>query len=169
MSADNYKESQSYGLNAHTGLDLVKQNMTVDDDADLYSFADIYAAVEGDGASVSGFADNATVAELKNIFENGRIQFVSAEGLATSQDNYVGDDAENVGLERNKTLAYNRARTVIQWLRDSGAFKSIGRNSFSLNALTDPIGIVNDKSTRGLNAKLNRCVKVRINYVIEKQ
>ena len=169
MSADNYKESQSYGLNAHTGLDLVKQNMTVDDDADLYSFADIYAAVEGDGASVSGFADNAAVAELKNIFENGRIQFVSAEGLATSQDNYVGDDAENVGLERNKTLAYNRARTVIQWLRDSGAFKSIGRNSFSLNALTDPIGIVNDKSTRGLNAKLNRCVKVRINYVIEKQ
>ena len=169
MSADNYKESQSYGLNAHTGLDLVKQNMTVDDDADLYSFADIYAAVEADGASVSSYADNATVAELKNIFENGRIQFVSAEGLATSQDNYVGDDAENVGLERNKTLAYNRARTVIQWLRDSGAFKSIGRNSFSLNALTDPIGIVNDKSTRGLNAKLNRCVKVRINYVIEKQ
>ena len=169
MSADNYKESQSYGLNAHTGLDLVKQNMTVDDDADLYSFADIYAAVEADGSSVSSYADNATVAELKNIFENGRIQFVSAEGLATSQDNYVGDDAENVGLERNKTLAYNRARTVIQWLRDSGAFKSIGRNSFSLNALTDPIGIVNDKSTRGLNAKLNRCVKVRINYVIEKQ
>ena len=169
MSADNYKESQSYGLNAHGGLDLVKQNMTVDDDADLYSFADIYAAVEADGASVSSYADNATVVELKNIFENGRIQFVSAEGLATSQDNYVGDDAENVGLERNKTLAYNRARTVIQWLRDSGAFKSIGRNSFSLNALTDPIGIVNDKSTRGLNAKLNRCVKVRINYVIEKQ
>lgn len=169
MSADNYKESRSYGLNAHTGLDLVKQNMTVDDDADLYSFADIYAAVEGDGASIAEYADNATVTELKNIFENGRIQFVSAEGLATSQDNYVGEDAENVGLERNKTLAYNRARTVIQWLRDSGAFKSIGRNSFSLNALTDPIGIVNDKSTRGLNAKLNRCVKVRINYVIEKQ
>lgn len=168
LSADNYKESTSYGLNAHSGLDLVRQNMTLDDDADLYSFADIYAAVEGNGGYIAGYADDSTVAELKNIFENGRIQFVSAEGLATSQDNYVGEDAENVGLERNKTLAYNRARTVIQWLKDSGVFRNIGRNSFSLNALTDPISIVNDKSVRGLNAKLNRCVKVRINYVIEK-
>lgn len=169
ISADNYKESTSYGLNAHSGLDVVKQNMKLDDEADLYSFADIYAAVEGDGGYISGFADTTTVAELRNIFKNGRIQFVSAEGLATSQDNYVGEDAENVGLERNKALAYNRARTVIQWLKDSGVFKNIGRNSFSLNALTDPISTVNDKSTRGLNAKLNRCVKVRINYVIEKQ
>ena len=168
VSKDNYKESASYGLNAHSGLDLVRQNMTLDEDADLYSFADIYAAVEGEGGYISGFTDNSTVAELKNIFENGRIQFVSAEGLATSQDNYVGEDAENVGLERNKALAYSRARTVIQWLKDSGVFKNIGRNSFSLNALTDPVSVVNDKSTRGLNAKLNRCVKVRINYVIEK-
>lgn len=169
MSADNYKESTSYGLNAHSGLGVVKQNMKLDGEDDLYSFADIYAAVEGDGGYISEFTDTATVTELKNIFENGRIQFVSAEGLATSQDNYVGENAENVGLERNKTLAYNRARTVIQWLKNSGVFKNIGHNSFSLNALTDPISIVNDKSTRGLNAKLNRCVKVRISYVIEKQ
>ena len=169
MSADNYKESESYGLNANAGLGLVRQNMTFDDDADLYSFADVYAAIEGDGGSLAGCTDSTTVAELKNIFENGRIQFVSAEGMATSQDNYVGEDAENVGIERNKALAYNRARTVIQWLRDCGAFKGIGRNCFSLNALTDPISTVTDKSTRGLNAKLNRCVKVRINYVIEKQ
>lgn len=169
MSADNYKESTSYGLNAHSGLGVVKQNMKLDGEDDLYSFADIYAAVEGDGGYISEFTDTATVTELKNIFEHGRIQFVSAEGLATSQDNYVGENAENVGLERNKTLAYNRARTVIQWLKNSGVFKNIGHNSFSLNALTDPISIVNDKSTRGLNAKLNRCVKVRISYVIEKQ
>lgn len=169
MSADNYKESTSYGLNAHSGLGVVKQNMKLDGEDDLYSFADIYAAVEGAGGYISEFTDTATVTELKNIFENGRIQFVSAEGLATSQDNYVGENAENVGLERNKTLAYNRARTVIQWLKNSGVFKNIGHNSFSLNALTDPISIVNDKSTRGLNAKLNRCVKVRISYVIEKQ
>ena len=168
VSKDNYKENASYGLNAHSGLDLIRQNMTLDEDADLYSFADIYAAVEGEGGYISSFTDNATVAELKKIFENGRIQFVSAEGLATSQDNYVGEDAENVGLERNKALAYGRARTVIQWLKDSGVFKNIGRNSFSLNALSDPVSTVNDKSTRGLNAKLNRCVKVRINYVIEK-
>ena len=169
LSADNYKESTSYGLNAHGGLNLVKENMAIDNEADLYSFADVYAAIEGNGGVLSASTNPETVAELKNIFENGRIQFVSAEGLATSQDNYVGDDAENVGLERNKTLAYNRALTVIQWLKDSGVFRNIGRDGFSLNALTDPIGIVNDDSTRGLNAKLNRCVKVRINYVMEKQ
>lgn len=46
MSGDNYKESTSYGLNAHAGLGLVKENMKPDTDAELFSFADIYAAIE---------------------------------------------------------------------------------------------------------------------------
>ena len=163
MEAGNYKESESFGLNAHQGLDIVRRSMTVDPEAELYSFADVYAAIEG---GTTG-ADTAAVGKLRRIFTEGRIQFVSAEGLATSQDNFTGNDAESVGLERNKTLAYNRARTVIQWLRDSGSLRNIAPGSFSLNALSDPIATVSDKSTRGLNAKLNRCVKVRISYVID--
>ena len=165
MEADNYKESESFGLNAHQGLDIVRRSMTIDPESQLYSFADVYAAIEGNATG----ADTAAVAKLRRIFAEGRIQFVSAEGLATSQDNFTGRDAESVGQERNKTLAYNRARTVIQWLRDSGALRNIAPGSFSLNALSNPIANVSDKSTRGLNAKLNRCVKVRISYVIDKK
>lgn len=168
MRGDNYKESASYALNAHTGLGLVKENMRMDSESDLYSFADIYAAVEGEGAYIGQFADAEAVKELQKIFNEGRILHVQAEGLATSQDNYTREDAEAVGLERNKTLAHNRAYSVIKWLKGNDKFKKVVGSDFSLNALTDPIGIVNDKSTQGLNAKLNRCVKVKIHYVVEK-
>jgi len=168
LSDDNYRESTSYGLNAHRGLDMVKKNMKTSADASLYSFADVYAAIEGNGGYVAQAADEATVKELNDILQKGRILYVQAEGLATSQDNYVGENAENIGLERNKTLAYNRAYTVIKWLRGNAMFKNVSNNDFSINALTDPIVTVNDKSTQGLNAKLNRCVKVRIHCVIDK-
>lgn len=168
LSDENYRESTSYGLNAHTGLNTIKKNMKVSADAALYSFADIYAAIEGNSGYVAQAADESAVKELDYILKEGRILYVQAEGLATSQDNYIGENAENVGLERNKTLAYNRAYTVIKWLRGNAMFKNVQNNDFSINALTDPIVTVNDKSTQGLNAKLNRCVKVRIHCVIDK-
>ena len=168
LSADNYKESESYGLNAHAGMDVVKQHMQLDSDMQLYSFADFYAALEGNEGCVAQAADSASVNELSEILKNGRILFVQAEGLATSQDNYTGADADNVGKERNKTLAFNRAYTVVKWLKGNDLFKNVIGSDFAINALTDPIATVDDKSTRGLNAKLNRCVKVRIHCVIDK-
>lgn len=168
LSGDNYRENASYSLNAHAGLDLVKQNMKVDEGTDVYSFADVYAAIEGDGGIMAQAADANTVARLNEILSQGRILYVMAEGLATSQDNYTGRDADKVGEERNKTLAYNRALTVTKWLRGNAKFSRAVQGDFALNALTNPIVTVNDKSTQGLNAKLNRCVKVRIHYVIDK-
>ena len=168
LSDENYRESASYGLNAHAGLDVVKKNIKIEDHTALYSFADVYAAIEGNSGYVAQAADEAAVKELAEVLKQGRILYVQAEGLATSQDNYIGENAENIGLERNRTLAYNRARTVIKWLRGNAMFKNVSNNDFSINALTDPIVTVNDKSTRGLNAKLNRCVKVRIHCVIDK-
>ena len=167
LSGDNYKETASYALNAHDGLEVVKQNMKADPESDTYSFADVYAAIEGEGGYVGACADSATVRAIKDIFENGRILYVQAEGLATSQDNYTGADAANIGHERNKTLAFNRAYTVVKWLKGNENFRKVVGNNFSLNALTDPIATVTDESTRGLNAKLNRCVKVKVHYVIE--
>ena len=167
LSGDNYKETASYALNAHDGLEVVKQNMKADPESDTYSFADVYAAIEGEGGYVGACADLATVRAIKDIFENGRILYVQAEGLATSQDNYTGADAANIGHERNKTLAFNRAYTVVKWLKGNENFRKVVGNNFSLNALTDPIATVTDESTRGLNAKLNRCVKVKVHYVIE--
>lgn len=168
IGADNYKESRSFSLNAHDGLKTIKQNMKTDDMAELFSFADVYAAIEDEGVNVAQAADKTSVKKLNDIFTQGRILYVVAEGLATSQDNFTGKDAENVGLERNKSLAYNRALTIVNWLKGNELLKNAPDNVFAVNALVDPIVNVTDKSTRGLDAKLGRCVKVRIHYAIDK-
>ena len=71
-------------------------------------------------------------------------------------------------MERNKTLAYNRAYTVVNWLKGNEKFRNVSNNVFAVNALVNPIVKVDDKSVQGLNSKLGRCVKVRIHFVIDK-
>ena len=95
-------------------------------------------------------ADAEAVKAIRRILTEGRIHYVQAEGLATSQDNYIGANAEDIGRERNKTLAYNRAYTVIKWLKGNENFAKVVGNNFSLNALTDPIAIVTDKAREAL-------------------
>ena len=168
LRRDNYKENVSYALNAHAGLNTIRQNVAVDESYDLYSFADVYAALEGNEGYISRYADKETVDTIKEILEKGEILHVSAEGVATSQDNWTGEDAEVVGLTRNRTLAYNRALSAIKWLQNSGKFKNVKREDFSINALAEPIGIVNDASTQGLKAKLNRCARIKVQYIIKK-
>ncbi len=167
LSEDNYKESQSFALNAHAGLDRVKSHMQTDADADLYSFADVYAAVEDKAGNVASSIDAEAVSKLQQIFSKGRILYVLAEGLATNQDNYIGENAADVSLERNKQLAFNRAYTVINWLKSNAKFRGVSGDSYAVNALSNPVSTVDDKSVLGLNAKLNRCVKVRIHYAID--
>ncbi len=169
LSRDNYREDTSYCLNAHAGLDIVKANMDNDGDTDVYSFADVYAAIEGDEGYIARYADSATVEEIRHILTEGKILLVQAEGVATSQDNYTGANAEQVGYTRNRELSFNRAWSAIKWLRESGHFEGVKRENFVINTLTDPISTVDDKSTRGLNAKLNRCARVRITYMIKKK
>ena len=122
--------------------------------------------MEGNTGYISQYADAEAVKELQKIFSEGNILHIQAEGLATSQDNYIGEDAENVGINRNKTLSFNRAMSAIEWLKGNPNVK-VSDDKYSINALAEPIGKVDDKSTQGLNAKLNRCVKVQIQYIIK--
>lgn len=165
LSRDNYKESTSYSLNAHAGLTTVRENMPMEEGTVLYSFADVYAALVGDEGYISQFCDRQAVDAIRDILENGQIIHVQAEGLATSQDNYTGANAEAVGLDRNRTLSHYRALSAIKWLRESGKFGELKQGDFSINVLSEPIGRVDDKSTRGLKAKLNRCARITIKYV----
>ena len=165
LSRDNYKETTSYGLNAHAGLSTVRENMPLEDGTTLVSFADVYAALVGDEGYISQFSDRQAVDAIRDILENGRIIHVQAEGLATSQDNYTGANAEAVGLDRNRTLSHYRAFSAIKWLRESGRFGELKQGDFSINVLSEPIGRVNDKSTRGLKAKLNRCARITVKYI----
>jgi len=165
LSADNYKETTSYALNAHAGLPTVRENMPLEEGTALYSFADVYAALEGNEGYISTYADSQAVETIKDILENGQILHVQAEGLATSQDNYTGENAVEVGLNRNRALSHYRAYSAIKWLRESGMFGNLLPGDFSINVLSEPIGRVDDRSTRGLKAKLNRCARVTIKYI----
>lgn len=165
---DNYMESASFGLNAQRGLNLVRENMDVDRNDILVSFADVYAAMTSNEGYISQFTDSTTVAEIRRIFEQGTITMIQAEGLATSQDNYTGENAAQVGKERNTALSMHRAQTVISWLKTKDRLHDISSQIFMVGSMQHGnIRTVTDKSTRGLNAKLNRCVKVRIHYMLK--
>ena len=165
LSSDNYIESQSFGLNAHSGLETVRKYMDLDATDELVSFADVYAALTANEGYVSRFTDEATVRHIREILDQGAILLIQADGLATSQDNYSGENAGRVGQERNAALADNRANTVISWLTADPRMKDVRSQSFIFNNKGD-IRTVTDPSVQGLNAKLNRCVKVRIRYMI---
>lgn len=166
-SEDNYKETNSYQLNAHAGLGTVRQYLKVDNSDEFVSFADVYAAMTSNNGYIAKYADAGTVARIKNILENGTITMIQAEGLATSQDNYSGADAAQVGLQRNNALSQNRANTVITWLKSKERLQQVASQIFLVNSLDGAVREVKDASTRGLNAKLNRCVKVRIHYMLK--
>lgn len=168
LREENFMEKQSFCLNAHAGLDLIKNNMNPDADAELFSFADVYGAIESNEGNVASATNAEAVKKIQEIITQGNIIYVVAEGYATSQDNYVGENAENVGLERNKTLAYNRAFTVVNWLKGNDKLKNVPAGAYSVNALVNPIKTVKDESVLNLTPKLCRSVKVRIHYVINR-
>ena len=166
VSGDNYREGQTFGLNAHSGLETVRRYMDIDAADELVSFADVYAALTSNEGYISRFTDKETVLHIKDILDRGVIMLIQADGLATSQDNYSGQDAGRVGLERNTALADNRAKTVIAWLTADPRMQDVRSQSFIFSNKGD-IRTVSDPSTQGLNAKLNRCVKVRIRYMVK--
>ena len=167
LSEDNYRETDSFGLNSHYGLGTVRRFLGVDEADELVSFADVYAALNSNNGYISRFADARAVAKIRDIIDRGIMTLIQVEGLATSQDNYSGQDARRIGRERNAALSQNRAATVIQWLNDKDGFRDVASQIFLVDSLDSGIRTVTDKSTRGLNAKLNRCVKVRIQYMID--
>lgn len=161
----NYNETQSFGLNSSKGFDTVKMQMPIDPDDRLVSFADMYAALNENTGYISGYTDSNNVNYIKNILDNGVITMIQLEGFATSQDN---SGITEKALERNNALSQYRAATVVEWLKNSNEkLNTAASQIYLLNDKLSSIRPVNDSSTRGLDAKLNRFVKVRIHYMIK--
>lgn len=160
----NYGETVSYGLNSKLGVDYVRKNFADDAKHDLYSFADIYAALEGNGGYIAKYADQKNVEKLLQIFTEATVTNISVTGMATSQDD---NPNEQIRLSRNSALAQNRANTVINWLKGCSIAKlaDVQTQVYMVNTLGGQIRHVKDSSTRGLDAKINRCVKVTIHYI----
>lgn len=165
LSGHNYYERETYGLNSHHGLNTLVENMGYEGKETLVSFADMYAAFNGNTGFIRDYADDSTVEMIRDILTKGIVTRIEAHGVATSQDNYTGSNAVQVGIERNKNLANNRANTVVKWLKGNPALGDIESIIFVGDSFTSGINKVSDPSTRGLNAKLNRCVKVKIEVI----
>jgi nucleoside-diphosphate-sugar epimerase len=168
LDRENYKESNSFGLNSHQGLDLIRQRMQLDSTDSLVSFADVYAAINSNNGYIAQFTDTETVKHVKDILERGYITMIQTEGVSTSQDNYSGADSEQVSKERNSALSQNRAKTVIAWLKSKPTLNDVSSQIYIVSQLENGIHTVEGTSTRGLDAKLNRCTKVRIHYMLQK-
>lgn len=167
LNEANYKEKDSYSLNAHAGLGTVREHMNIDKGDLLVSFADMYAAMQTNEGYISQYTNTATVEYLRRVFDRGTITMIQVEGLAVSQDNYSEDVGRRVDVERNTALSQNRASTVVSWLQEKPRLKDAASHIFLVNSLQEPIREVNDTSIRDLVAKLNRCVKVRIHYMLK--
>ena len=163
--AANYNETESFGLNSRKGYDIIKENMQVSADDRLVTFADMYAAVNENTGYISDYTDSQSVEHIKNVLNNGVITMIQVEGFATSQDNSAGAEKAQ---ERNMALSQYRASTIIEWLKNGNSkLNDAASQIYLLNEnYSSPIRTINDTSTRGLNAKLNRFVKVRIHYMI---
>jgi hypothetical protein len=168
LDRENYKESNSFGLNSHQGLDLIRKCMQIDKTDSLVSFADVYAAMNSNNGYIAQFTDMETVRHVKDILEHGYITMIQTEGVSTSQDNYSGADSEQVAKERNSALSQNRAKTVIAWLKSKPALNDVSSQIYIVSQLENGIHPVEGNSTRSLDAKLNRCTKVRIHYMLQK-
>ena len=119
---DSYLDTVSFQLNEKYGYQQLKNNKTVydgfgfaatSDDVRLISFADLFVAVEGTEARnllVGKFdADNvACVENIINDTERYKVTGIKIEGHASLAGR----------VSSNKTLAKNRARTPLTWLRE---------------------------------------------------
>ncbi len=169
LSEKNYFETETFGLNANKGIQTIKANFNAPENEYLVSLADMYAALNTNSGHIASHTDSETVKNIREIINTGVITAIHVEGLATSQDNYTGPNSKEVGIMRNTALSENRANTVMAWLKGYDCFRDIDSKTYRVSSLKNPIygiGVVDDPSTRGLNAKLNRCVKVHIQYMI---
>ena len=169
FSEKNYFETQTFGLNANKGISTIRANFDAPGNEYLVSLADMYAALNTNRGHIADHTDSVTVNNIRHIINSGVITAIHVEGLATSQDNYTGPNSKEVGIMRNTALSENRANTVLAWLKSFDCFRDIDSKTYRVSSFNNSvygIGVVDDPSTRGLKAKLNRCVKVHIQYMI---
>lgn len=168
LDAENYGESESFGLNAHAGLSTVRKFMSLGTHEDVVSFADVYAAMNGCTGYIAQYADSTTVQHVAEIFEHGIVTKIQLEGSATNQDNYTGADAATTRSRRNQELSEQRAATISAWLNQDVHLNDVSTQVFVVQNLRNSVQTVDETSTRSLTAKLNRCVKVTITYLISR-
>ena len=164
LNKKNYYDSKTYNLNIKKGLAKIKSKFNIDENYQLYSFADVFTALAMpayQNANINELLLNILgnnintndVEKLKKIFQNKDIKEIKIKGCASSHG-YA---------DKNKSLSRKRATTIKKWLDD--CFKAIKKNNIKVVVEDDyKIGKLN-KNNRDVNsedAKLYRNARVDV-------
>jgi hypothetical protein len=160
-----YVDSCSFKLNS-TGYNKAVTILN-DKEGDVYSLADVYAAINYD-SSVAETIDDLYNVDNVNIIKKilngdfGDIVSITCSGMASIQGK---NSSQEVNEKRNKELADNRAKTIQYWLK-SKLKNKVQDSVFSIGENTVDKGIVSDNrdNVNYLNTKVSRNAKVVIKY-----
>ena len=144
----NYFDTTSYQLNS-IGYEKLLTKHSVQDKNKLYSFAEVFCAIEGEKAekTLNGLYNKSRVDILRKLIEDYDLFEMEAYGFASSHG-YT---------ESNEKLNRNRAESVKKWL----AFKN---NKFKNIELRHEINKIGEKlghhDSMAFEAKVWRCAKI---------
>lgn len=154
----NYYDSNTYGLNSVQGVGKIVQVHTNDkytyEKGRLFSFADVFCAIQPEGASVlseSCNADNVKIiSEILGLNKKGyTIKGVNVKGFASSHGYNSTNDV----------LGMNRARSVVKWLKKQYPEKFNVDFKYEVNEIGAKIS---NYDVNSFEAKIWRCSRVAI-------
>lgn len=155
---DNYLDKNSYNLNSigyETLLDYHTDAKPLKDNDTLYSFLDVFTALEGEEEfatcplRLNYFINFNRVEKIRSLLECD-IESIQIVGYASSQGH----------KESNIKLARDRSQSVRAWLKRFDVFKSLG-DKITTESTTD-VPKSNPSDNNLLDAKIWRCVSVKI-------
>ena len=158
LDIKNYGDVTSYQLNSqgYNTSEMLKQKHsdinTYIDNGELYSFYDVFTALEKGFEEHAKHQNKDRVKEIRSIFDTYDIKSVEYHGFASS-----------AGYKNsNDELGKNRANSVHKWLMTCDS-----RITDDYLYKTNEIGSVNSKDVCSEEHKAYRCTKVIINFINE--
>lgn len=148
-----YIDKSSYCLNSRAGQKKVIETFGVQDSSNVFSFADVYTALEGGSVRevLSGLYDDAKVDSFLNKIKQYGVDHVECIGRASVQ----GHD------NLNGSLQLNRAKTIQKWLGSKSYFDASKISSSTGGTGGEGTG-VNLGDVNSISNKLWRCAEINI-------
>ena len=165
-----YRDTKCYYYNSD--ISNVKTGFNETNNKNLYSLSEVAQALAKDDI-VKVIANNTEknekgrIDELKNIFSHNTLNSLELTGYSTEHGKTI---AEELQIERNKSLAINRAETVKDWLKKCWSEKKSNIDWGNVEPSISPnhkVSKDDELDASGKTSKLYRSVKVVMKFSCE--
>ena len=163
LDVEDYIDSKSFKLNSGGQRDKICELYGVEEEQ-LYSLTDVYVALNGAGSAskLSGFYNVERVEKFKSLIDKYGIAQIKAVGYASTHGSTPN---EEININRNNKLIFNRAKSAITWLKSFNSLKKVKGWDATTGTIPGPGEKTGDVSS--LEAKIFRCAKVEITLKTE--